>query len=358
MNLTYASNPMSEKNSWPSLTAGLASGVQAASTAHLGASLQLSALPPAPISVLVLDHAGCVKTLNSAAQALLGDLAVGQAWPLLRSATFKREQSSSLLSASDGTCYLELPSTEASGGGRIICLQVAAVPPAHSDALVTLGEGLAKLVHQMRTPLTAASLYLDQLTRQLSHEPKLQRLSRKPADQLHSVESIVSGALGLLQPVTIDSGELKVSGLMARLEEQCAPVVLLSGAHLYCAPVAENLYVKADLESLLSALSNLVINAAQHPAKGRLLRVCVVVRCEADALVFEVSDTGKGVPEEAQRKVFNAFESTRSGGTGLGLFIARSIFSRFDGTIDLENNAEGGATFSVRFPAEAINVAA
>jgi len=101
-----------------------------------------------------------------------------------------------------------------------------------------------------------------------------------------------------------------------------------------------------------------VINAAQHPAKGRLLRICVVARAENEQVVFEISDTGCGVADEIKDKIFDVFETTRSSGTGLGLSVAQRVFGQFDGTIDVEHNAEGGATFSVRFPAEALDVAA
>jgi len=178
---------------------------QRLSVAHTGAAdvISPSQTPPlestAPIAVLMLDRGGCVKTLNCAAQTLFGDHAEGQAWPLLRNATFKGAVGTSVLTARDGSCYVEQHSTKAAGSERIICLQSMAPSKTDERSLAALGEGVARLVHQVRTPLTAAALYLDQLTRQLGHEPKLQRLSRKPANQLKHAERVISGALNLLQ---------------------------------------------------------------------------------------------------------------------------------------------------------------
>jgi two-component system sensor histidine kinase FlrB len=253
---------------------------------------------------------------------------------------------------------VEQHSAKTSGAERIICLQAMTDPVADNSSLAALGEGVARLVHQVRTPLTAAALYMDQLTRQLGHEPKLQRLSRKPVNQLRKAEQVISGALNLLQSSPATDHVVSVNDTLAQLQEQCGIVVLPLGAHLHCVPLQHDRLLRAEPEALLSALGNLVINAAQHPAKGRLLRVCVVARCEGEQVVFEISDTGLGVAEEMKKKIFDVFETTRSNGTGLGLSVAKHVFEQFDGTIDLSNNAEGGATFSVRFPAEALDVAA
>ncbi|MGB0867013.1 MAG: sensor histidine kinase, partial [Granulosicoccaceae bacterium] len=311
-----------------------------------------------PVAVLILDRGGCVKTLNCTAQRLFGDRSEGQAWPLLRNATFQAKRGSNLLTARDGRQYFEQHSAKMSSDERIICLQAIATMAADTESLAQLGEGVAHLIHQVRTPLTAASLYLDQLVRQLGHEPKLQQLARKPSTQLRAAEQVISSALDLLVPRASQLEHVNVQELMLQLQEQCGVVTLSLGAHLYCVPVPEGIYLKAEQSALLSALGNLVVNAAQHPAKGRLLRICVLARVEADNVIFEISDTGTGIAEEMKHKVFDRFETTRVGGTGLGLDIARRVFEQFDGHVYLSNNAEGGATFSVRFPCQAIDVAA
>ena len=349
---------MSEKGPETSTNAALSSVARTSAADPIYPSQTPALESIAPIAVVILDRGGCVKTLNCAAQTLFGDHAEGQAWPLLRNATFKGARGTAVLTARDGCLYVEQHSTKTSGAERIICLQAMTDPVADNSSLAALGEGVARLVHQVRTPLTAAALYMDQLTRQLGHDPKLQRLSRKPVNQLRKAEQVISGALNLLQSTPAASQVVSVNDLLAQLQEQCGVVVMPLGAHLYCAPLSQDLFLKAEPEALLSALGNLVINAAQHPAKRRLLRVCVVARSENEQVVFEISDTGNGVAEEMKEKIFDVFETTRSSGTGLGLSVAKHVFEQFDGTIDLSNNAEGGATFSVRFPAEALDVAA
>lgn len=314
--------------------------------------------PIAPVAVVMLNRARCVKHLNCTAREIFGDNAEGQAWPLLRNASFKSENNGSLLRSKRGDYYQEQHSTEMRSGEHIICLQPAVAVSGQSEALMELGEGVAKLVHQVRTPLTAAALYLDQLTRQLGHEPALQRLSRKPAEQLRNAEQIIGGALGLLAPQATRSSMISGTEILEQLHQQCAVVVASMGAHLHCELIGEDSTLHADMAAVVSALSNIVINAAQHPAPNRLLRICVLAYSDADQLVVEINDTGAGVATGSQENIFKAFESNRIGGTGLGLPVAQHVLGAFGASIDVSENSDRGASFRVCFPTESQEQAA
>jgi len=97
---------------------------------------------------------------------------------------------------------------------------------------------------------------------------------------------------------------------------------------------------------------NLITNACQavSPVGGR---VALTARARGDGGVeVRIADNGPGVPEGQKNAIFEPFFSTkREGeGTGLGLSIVRSIVGRHGGSIRLESNADGGATFVVELP--------
>jgi len=120
-----------------------------------------------------------------------------------------------------------------------------------------------------------------------------------------------------------------------------------------CEP-APNVLVRGDAGWLERLLINLVDNAiAFTPAQGRItIRVT-----EADRVArVEVEDTGIGVPEDVLPLIFDRFyqadpsRSSRGGGVGLGLSLARWIAQRHDATITVQSAPDRGSTFTVRLP--------
>ena len=111
----------------------------------------------------------------------------------------------------------------------------------------------------------------------------------------------------------------------------------------------------ADPEALRISLDALLENAVKHtePADA----ICLSCRAEGGDLVIEVEDEGAGIPPDALERIFDRFaraDSARSraqGGAGLGLAIVDAIVRAHGGSCAAANSAEGGAVFSLRFPA-------
>jgi len=118
--------------------------------------------------------------------------------------------------------------------------------------------------------------------------------------------------------------------------------------------------VKADVVQLQQVLLNLILNAFEASKDVPKLQRRVIIRTERDgdgAVRACVRDFGAGLPTEAPERIFEQFFSTKREGTGMGLFISRSIVAAHHGTLFAENAEGGGAQFWVRLPAsKEINV--
>jgi signal transduction histidine kinase len=119
--------------------------------------------------------------------------------------------------------------------------------------------------------------------------------------------------------------------------------------------VEDAVYARVRGARIAQVVLNLVVNAAQAIPAGRPLdnRIVVRTRRTGDTVRIEVADTGPGVDRTIAPHIFEPFFTTRerTGGTGLGLWLARGIVEEEGGTLTFHNAPEGGACFVVELPA-------
>jgi signal transduction histidine kinase len=112
--------------------------------------------------------------------------------------------------------------------------------------------------------------------------------------------------------------------------------------------------VRGDAERLRQVLMNLIDNAIKYSPAGDEIEVRAYV--EDSHVLIDVSDRGPGIPREDQRLIFEKFGRVTTGnarpGTGLGLFIARSIAEAHGGTLEVSSTPKKGATFTLDLPGE------
>ena len=198
---------------------------------------------------------------------------------------------------------------------------------------------LAAMSHDLKTPLTRLRLQVEMLDDSAA-QVKLGR-------QLDEMESMVHGALALFRglddneafmPIDIDE---MLSTLQSEFAEMSAPVTLQGQA---------NRSILGKPQALRRCLTNLIANAVKF---GSQANVSVE---DGAALVIRVRDDGPGIPEEELERVFEPFyrlESSRNrdtGGSGLGLSIARDVIQAHGGSLVLRNLPVHGLEAIVTLP--------
>jgi signal transduction histidine kinase len=112
--------------------------------------------------------------------------------------------------------------------------------------------------------------------------------------------------------------------------------------------------VRGDAERLRQVLMNLIDNAIKYSPAGDAIDVRAYM--EDSHVLVDVTDRGPGIAREDQRLIFEKFGRVTTGnafpGTGLGLFIARSIVEAHGGTLDVSSTPKKGATFRLVLPGE------
>lgn len=149
-------------------------------------------------------------------------------------------------------------------------------------------------------------------------------------------------------------------GLVAEVME----TILLEarGGIAFINAVAASFEIVADREQMYRVLMNLLRNGAEaldnmKAEPGRPKRIEVLSWLEGETAVIEVADTGPGVPASTRERLFTAFSSGRSGGSGLGLVIAADLVHGHRGAITLVTGADdenSGAKFQITLPQAAV----
>jgi len=228
------------------------------------------------------------------------------------------------------------------------------------EKLATLGTLTAGIAHEIRNPLTSLKARLYTLEKHLQAMPAARKDTAIISAEISRLERIVQDALSFARPadpkferLAADTLLREVQGLMSTsLESRAVQVVVGSDS---------GLHVRADSGHLKQVLINLVHNGADAivgagtvTLRARAERASLGGR-ETDAVVLEVTDTGKGIPPEIEKRLFDPFFSTKEAGTGLGLPIAARIVEKHGGMLQYQTRPGQGTTFGVVLPRENTN---
>lgn len=211
--------------------------------------------------------------------------------------------------------------------------------------LAALGTGVAKINHDLRGILSSALLVSDRL--ESSEDPEVRRVT---PTLISAIDRAVALCDDTLDYVRHDHTAMRFSRFtLASLIADVRAIRYVSKGNpmtIECA-VDTALTVYADRGQLLRVLGNILQNSAEAGATE------VVIRSQtADGMIaLSIQDNGPGLPERAQKRLFEPFEgSVRAGGTGLGLAIARELMHNHGGDLVLEATGKSGTTFRLTLP--------
>ncbi len=313
-----------------------------------------------PAGVVLLDEAGRVEQANEAAAQMLGPDLEGADWAEVRRAQLKPTESPgewerSEVRLAENPMRLALSQTaEDSAGGRIVLLHD--VSEAHSmrlaavrnERLAAMGEMVAGLAHQLRTPLAAALLYAGNLTEPSLGPAERARCIERTLDRLRHLERLIRDMLSFAKGEVTGQESFEVCELVAELDHTIEPVAARRKIHFESRCECSGALLVGNRKEIAGALTNLLENALQATQEAGSVTLAAVK--SGECVRFLVVDTGRGVELAVQRRLFDPFFTTRADGTGLGLAIARGVARAHGGEITLKSTPGKGSTFTLELP--------
>jgi PAS domain S-box-containing protein len=216
---------------------------------------------------------------------------------------------------------------------------------------------LAAAGHDLRQPVAAANLFIDAL--KLTDATPRQAEIIKRLDQ--SMETFTSLLESLLNVSKLDAGIIKpeyapinVTELFNWLEQNFAPTISAKKLRFrFYFPMNESLVIRSDDGLVKSVLMNLVSNAIKFTAKGGIM---VSARRRGSRVLFQVWDTGMGIPNEYLEQIFDEFyqvnnpQRDRTGGLGLGLSIVKRALTLLQSNVTCRSKIGHGSVFEFSLP--------
>jgi two-component system sensor histidine kinase SenX3 len=215
------------------------------------------------------------------------------------------------------------------------------------------------VTHELKTPVASIRLYLETLLARTVDENKRQefyRIMLEDSDRLlHTIEQVLrTGRLGASHPI-LSLAEIDLNTMLFECVERARTLHSLPADALRFEP-GGNFTVEGDADEVRSAVANLIDNAVKY--SGSNVNVAVeTANIESSFVAIRVKDKGAGIAKDELKRIFRRFYripgplSARLKGTGLGLFIVRSVAKRHGGQVWAESAGPGeGSTFVLQLP--------
>jgi PAS domain S-box-containing protein len=214
------------------------------------------------------------------------------------------------------------------------------------------------LAHELKTPLTPVMASSELLVAELKQEPLLslaKNVNRGAANLNNRINELLDLARGEIGMLQIRSETVDIGKLLREAAQDMTPVAGGKNQSLTLELPDSLPLVKGDGGRLRQVVLNLLNNACKFTPEGG--RITLRARRDGTNLIMEIQDTGRGITEEEQKRLFEPYhrlESDREhlSGLGLGLALSKALVGLHGGRIWVESKAGKGSTFSFSIPLE------
>lgn len=226
---------------------------------------------------------------------------------------------------------------------------------ARQEKLAALGALGAGVAHEIRNPLTAIKFRLFSLKKSLPPGFADNEDARTISEELNRLDRIVKDFLQFARPSEPELMRIPAERILQEVQDLLKTELEEAAIELKLL-VLQPASIFADTHQLKQVLINLIQNSADSIGRNGMITLGLKAGMGAfagdnrSAAILFVTDTGKGIPAEVQKRLFDPFFTTKEGGTGLGLAIAARIVEKHGGLLRYKSEVHRGTTFEIVLP--------
>lgn len=220
-----------------------------------------------------------------------------------------------------------------------------------AERLSVVGEVAASVAHEIRNPLTSIGGFARAVLRDLEKSDKVRTNRRYLTiilEEVKRLERIVNETLEFVRPVTPSFDYANLNEVIDQTFNMMAGEIDENRIVITKDYQSDIPPVWMDADQIRQVMLNVFRNAFHAMKEGGMLSV--ITQKDSEVVKVYISDTGVGIPEQHKSKVFNAFFTTKSTGSGLGLTVSAQIIKNHGGSIEFESQEGEGSTFIITLP--------
>nr|WP_264194019.1 ATP-binding protein [Marinomonas algarum] len=310
-----------------------------------------------PVGVLLLSEEGTVIMANPVADRLFNLPLVGQPWGDIVPLSFRpqKDDGHDVSMVSGRRVRVETASLGNVPGQLVILVDLTEAyllqkKLSHHERLSNMGKMVAALAHQIRTPLSSATLYAGHLQKPDLAPVMRQTFANKLADRLANIEKQIRDMLIFSRSEIKLDETVSINAFIKELTHQSQEICQQRGIpfHASGAEFLATDCIKCNKETLLGALLNLVNNAVD--AQSTEGRVELSWRHNHGYITLTFKDHGIGMSKAHLEHVQEGFVTTKQHGTGLGLMVVKAIARAHHGQFEIDSIEGAGTTASFTLP--------
>lgn len=311
----------------------------------------LAALPAA---VIILDGQQTVIDCNALAVTYLQEPLLGLSWSDILGERIQNRSDNPFESSLKNGMHIKLTYNrlDENGSQLILITDVSEMQHlqeslAQQQQLSAMGEMVASLAHQVRTPLATALLYASQLNKAELLPEKRLLFTSKVMERLHHLDRQVNDMLLFAKGGKFVMSNVSVTELLSKIQDSLTDCIGSREIEFNCDRQTTVELFPGNSAAILGAIMNILNNSLD--AIQETGRISLQVSTNQDKIEFSISDNGSGMTPEMLEKIHEPFFTTKINGCGLGLAVVKSVLAAHHGTLACQSELGRGSSFTLRF---------
>ncbi len=222
-----------------------------------------------------------------------------------------------------------------------------------AEHLAAIGQLSRSIAHEIRNPLNFINLSIDHLIEKLKREnekaEEYSKLLHTMKGEIYRINNLVTEYLEYTRPLRLN----KKSSSIVEIIDEVVSLIEKTAEEDKVAIYKDyevDFILNVDVDLMKSCLLNVIKNSLHAMKESEIKNLFIKTELFGDELLLSISDTGKGVPEELLDKIFEPFFSTKKGGLGLGLPLAKKVVEEHGGRIEFVSSPGKGSKVKIYLP--------